>query len=239
MSDELLTVISQGAKDLNIVLPPDAEAAFGIYCDFLKLHGQNVNLTSIEGDKDIARLHFLDSTALLNTTDFINKRVIDIGSGAGFPGFPLKIAEPSIDITLLDATGKRVEFLKELCEKLDIKATCINARAEEVARNFDYRERFDIVVSRAVAKMNMLCELCLPFVIPGGYFIAMKSTDSDEEISQAENAVKTLGAAFYKTVDYQIPGTEIIHRAVLIKKTESTPEKYPRRFSKIQKSPLQ
>jgi len=238
MSDEMLSIISLGAEKMNIDLPPGAGAAFRAYYDFLEERGQNVNLTAISGAEEVARLHFLDSIALLRAAEFNNANVIDIGSGAGFPGVPLKIAEPSISLTLLDATGKRIKFLEELCEKLGIEASCINMRAEEAAHLSEHREQYDIVVSRAVAKLCVLSELCLPFVKPGGFFVAMKSIDSESESEEAQNAIEALGAESEATYDYLIPGTDITHRALIIKKTAKTPQKYPRRFAKIQNSPL-
>ena len=238
MSIGSFTGISEGAEELNIELPPGTEAAFEAYYDFLENHGRQVNLTAISGSEEVVSLHFLDSLALLNILNFKNKKVIDIGSGAGFPGVPLKLAEPSIDLTLLDSAGKRISFLSELSKLLDIEATCVYERAEEAAHKQHLREHFNIVVSRAVARLNMLCELCLPYVAIGGYFIAMKTTDSEDETAEAENAVSTLGCELTQNFDYKIPGKDIIRRAVVIKKITGTPEKYPRRFAKIQKSPL-
>ena len=238
MSDSLIAIIEQGAKELNIDLPPEAGAAFRAYYDFLEKRGQVVNLTAISGAEEVARLHFLDSLALLGCAPFKDSKVIDIGSGAGFPGVPLKIAEPSIDLTLLDATGKRISFLSDLCAELDIDATCINARAEEAAHLPDMREQYNIVVSRAVARLNVLCELCLPLVRTGGMFIAMKSIDSADEVEEAQNAITVLGANLQGQTDYTLPVADITHRAVLISKATRTPEKYPRRFAKIQKLPL-
>jgi len=238
MSDEIFNIVAQGAEELNITLPPVAEAAFRAYYDFLEKRGQDVNLTSITGVEEVARLHFLDSIALLNAISFKDAKVIDIGSGAGFPGIPLKIAEPSLDLTLLDATGKKVLFLTEICEMLGIKASYIKARAEETAHENEKREQYDIAVARAVARLNILCELCLPFVRIGGSFIAMKTIGSDDEVAEARNAIKTLGAETQANFYYKIPGTDIFHRAVLIQKTSKTPGEYPRRFAKIQKSPL-
>jgi len=234
----MFSIVAKGAKYLNIDLPPTAEAAFEAYYDFLEKRGQVVNLTAISGAQEIARLHFLDSIALLCSMDFMNKRIIDIGSGAGFPGIPLKIAEPSIDVTVLDATGKRIGFISELCSLLQIDASFILARAEDAAHEPDKREQYDISVSRAVARLNVLCELCLPFVKVGGYFIAMKSVDSGEEIIEAQKAIFTMNSKIDSFYDYEIPGTNIKHRAVLIYKEAATPEKYPRRFSRIQKNPL-
>jgi len=238
MSDVISTIVARGAGELNIDLPPDAGAAFKAYYDFLEKHGENVNLTAISGAEDVVRLHFLDSVALLNVVKFKTAKVIDIGTGAGFPGIPLKIAEPSIDLTLLDATGKKISFLSSLCNELGIKAEFINARAEEAAHEPNIRESFDIAVSRAVARLNMLCELSLPFVRTGGCFIAMKSADSDDEIAEAENAVNILGGNIQECYSYTIPGTERTNRAVIIRKISETPASYPRRFAKMQKSPL-
>ena len=238
MFDDLSSIIVHGAKELNIELPPEAEAAFKAYYDFLEKRSQNVNLTTISGSQDVARLHFLDSLALLNVAEFKNAKIIDVGSGAGFPGVPLKIAEPSIDLALLEATGKRIDFLVELCAKLGIDATCIKARAEEAAHRPDEREQYDIALSRAVARLNILCELCLPFVRVGGLFIAMKGIDSEAEIAEAQSAVKRLDAEVLKQYDYTIPGTDISHRAIVIRKIKPMQEKYPRRNARIQKSPL-
>jgi len=238
MVNEDFPIIASGAMKLNIVLPPDAEAAFRAYYDFLELRGKSINLTTIAGAGDVAKLHFLDSIALLGAACFEGKRVIDIGSGAGFPGIPLKIVEPSIDLTLLEATGKKAAFLKELCEKLNVEVLCVNTRAEEAAHESGKREAYDIAVSRAVARLNVLCELCMPFVRVGGIFIAMKSVDTEDEVEEAKNAVNALGAQMHECFYYTIPDTDITHRAILIKKIKKTPENYPRRYAKIRKSPL-
>ena len=211
---------------------------FEIYFEFLEDRGQSFNLTAISGAEDVARLHFLDSIALLKLAQFQNKCVIDIGSGAGFPGIPLKISEPSINLTLLEATEKKAVFLSTLCALLGVDAVCVHTRAEDAARKKEMRERFDLAVSRAVARLNVLCELCLPFVRVGGTLIAMKNVDSAAEIADAKSAIKILGAELKECVDYTIPGTEIMHRAVIIQKTSLTREEYPRRFAKIKKSPL-
>ena len=238
MSDPISTIVSRGAAKLNIELPPKAGAAFRVYYDFLEKCGMNVNLTAISGAQEVARLHFLDSIALLKAANFTNKSVIDIGSGAGFPGIPLKIAEPSIKLTLLEATGIRATFLSGLSAKLGIDSVCKNTRAEEAAHCADMREQYDIVVSRAVARLNVLCELCLPFLKPGGIFLAMKSTDCSDETKEAKNAADVLGAEYLEHHDYTIPDTDITHRVIRIQKLTKTPDEFPRRFAKIQKSPL-
>jgi len=235
---DISEIVSHGAKSLGIALPHTAAAAFTSYYEFLEKQGKDVNLTAITGAEDVARFHFLDSIALLNAAQFKDARIVDIGSGAGFPGVALKVAEPSIDLTLLDATGKRVTFLSGLCSLLGIDAKCIHARAEDAAQTPDLRERFDIAASRAVARLNVLCELCLPFVRVGGTFIAMKAASSDDEIAEANRAAEALGAEMRGCHDYVIPGTDVVHRAVLIQKISTTPEVYPRRFSRIKKAPL-
>ena len=234
----LEAAIARGAEELGLKLPRGAVAAFREYFERLEAHGANYNLTAISGEDDVARLHILDSLALLKTYRFDGARVIDVGSGAGFPGVPIKLAAPSVNLTLLDATGKRVAFLKELCPALGIEASCIHARAEEASRGADHRERYDIALSRAVARLDVLCELCLPFVRVGGAFIAMKGADSDNEIAGAGGAVKALGAKVQECADYTIPGTDVARRAVIIKKVAKTHERYPRRFARIQKNPL-
>lgn len=218
-------------------LPADGIPALIRYADLLVEKNKVMNLTAITEPADIARLHFLDSAALLTIADFKEKTVADVGTGAGFPGVPLRIIEPSMHLTLLDALNKRVEFLKEVCGDLGLAdVECVHARAEEFAA--DRRESFDLVTSRAVAALPLLCELCLPLVNVGGSFISMKSVDAGAELDSARRAIEVLGGTVGRVVDYDIPGTEIRHRAIVIKKARETPKKYPRAFAKIKKNPL-
>ena len=222
------------ALDRTLTEPQlDTLCAFG---GALLEKNQVMNLTAITEPQAVARLHFLDCMALLGLTDFSNKTVIDVGCGAGFPGVPLKIAEPSMHLTLLDSLKKRVDWLSETLPALGVEAECVSARAEEYA--LSHREAYDIATSRAVARLNMLSELCLPLVAVGGAFIAMKSADSDEEISQAARGIGLLGGKVEKIWDYAVPGTDAVHRAVLIRKIKKTPGQYPRRFAKIKQAPL-
>lgn len=195
---------------------------------------QVMNLTAITEPSAVAKLHLADSLALLNIVDFKGKSVVDVGCGAGFPGVPLKLGEPTIRLTLLDSLQKRVNWLREMTETVGFSADCTAARAEEFA--LDHREAFDIATSRAVARLNVLCELCLPLVRVGGYFAAMKAAAAQEELDEAKRAIQILGGKTEKTAEYEIDGA--IHRVILIRKVRPTPPQYPRRFAKIKQQPL-
>ena len=228
-------LLRQGLTALG--LPADAAPALARYGKALLETNRVMNLTAITEPSEVVALHFLDSAALLTLEDFRGKSAVDVGTGAGFPGLVLKILEPSHRLTLLDALGKRVRFLETVCRELALTdVACVHGRAEEFAAA--HRESFDLAVSRAVAALPVLCELCLPLVKPGGRFLAMKSVDSAQELSAATHAIETLGGAPARVLDYQIPGTEVRHRLIVIEKVKKTPEKYPRLFAKIKKNPL-
>ena len=230
--------LNTALSELDIALCDDAYPKLSTYCERLIEVNKVMNLTAITEPQEIYLRHFADSISLLGCADFKNKCVIDVGTGAGFPGLPLKIAEPSMSVTLLDSLKKRVDFLSETCNLLGLSGvSCIHARAEEAATG-DMRDSFDIAVSRAVSSLPMLCELCLPFVKPGGIFLAMKSRDYMDELSAAENAISTLKARVENIWEYSIAGTDLSYCVVVIKKIANTPSKYPRRFAKIQKDPL-
>lgn len=196
-----------------------------------------MNLTAITEPKDVAALHLLDSLELIPLAGLESGAVVDVGTGAGFPGLPLAVMQPRLQVTLLDSLGKRVDFLRDVCAALGLtNAECVHGRAEEFAAR--RREAYDWAVSRAVAALPVLCELCLPLVKVGGRFLAMKSSHSEAEIEQAKGAVRTLGGQIAWIKDYTIPTTEVVHRVICVEKVSRTPAKYPRRFAQIKKAPL-
>lgn len=205
--------------------------AFG---DALIEKNKVMNLTAITEPAAVAELHFLDSIALLQAADFKGKTVIDVGCGAGFPGVPLKIAEPSIQLTLLDSLGKRMHWLQELLPTLGVEAAVITARAEDYVQTC--REQYDLAVSRAVARLNILAELCLPYVRPGGYFLAMKGAMADAEMEEAARGIAQLGGSIERIFTYPIQ--DAMHKVVVIRKQKPTPKQYPRPYAKIKKNPL-
>lgn len=227
--------LEQGLPALG--LGPELIEPLEAFSRMLLEKNQVMNLTAITDPRDVAVLHLLDSLALTGLAGLEGRTVVDVGTGAGFPGVPLAIARSSARVTLLDSLGKRVDFLRESCRTLGLdNVECVHGRAEEFAG--ERRETFDLAVSRAVAALPVLCELCLPLVKVGGAFWAMKSVDTEEEISASKAAVKVLGGRIQAVSDYTIPTTEVVHRVVCIQKTAPTPKKYPRRFALIKKQPL-
>lgn len=225
-------------KKLNIEINENQAKSFVIYKNLLVEWNKVMNLTGITEDKDVVTKHFADSITPLNIVDLKNKSVIDIGTGAGFPGLPLKIAEPTIKLTLLDSLTKRLNFLKKVCHNINVEAEFVHGRAEELGQDVNFREKFDIAVSRAVAPLNVLAEFDLPYVKVGGLMIALKGPAAYDEIESAQNAVNELGGKIEKVEQISLPETDLNHTIVIIRKTEKTPEKYPRRVKKIERSPL-
>lgn len=230
-------ILSQGFETLGVTPDPAAIGRYRQYYEALEAGNRVMNLTAITGEEDVARLHFLDCAALLRFVELGGKKVIDVGTGAGFPGLALKIARPEMELTLLDSLDKRVGFLRQTCALLGFdEVACVHARAEELPP--ERREAFDFALSRAVARLNVLLELCLPCVKVGGAFVAMKGPDAARELDEAEKALRLLGAKLERRCDYAIPGTDTAHCALIFRKTAPTPAKYPRRWAQIKKSPL-
>ena len=229
-------ILKDGFAALGLPLTDTALKRFRIYYDYLSEQNKVMNLTAIEGEADTARLHFLDCAALLTVQELKGCSVIDVGSGAGFPGLPLKIAQPDMRLTLLDSLEKRVRFLSDTCTLLGFDdVACIHTRAEDAKA---LHGQFDAAVSRAVARLNLLAELCLPFVKVGGVFLAMKGPGAAEELTEAAHAIEVLGGGEAEILPYTVPGTEQAHNVVRIRKVRETPPKYPRRWAKMQKQPL-
>lgn len=195
---------------------------------------QVMNLTAITEPTAVARLHFLDSLSLLRDEPLAGKTLIDIGCGAGFPGVPLAIAEPTLRVTLLDSLQKRVNWLKTILPELGVDATCVAARAEEYVA--EHREAYDVATSRAVARLNILSELCLPYVKVGGKFLALKGAMAQAEADEAKTAIEALGGRLSEIREY--PVGEATHRIVVVEKVRPTPKAYPRKFAKIKQQPL-
>ena len=220
-----------------LYLDPAAADKLARYAELLLEKNKVMNLTAITAPRDVATLHLLDCAALAAQLELSGKRVIDVGTGAGFPGMVLAILTPDARFTLLDSLGKRVDFLQEVCRALHLQnVTCVHARAEEFAGA--HRESYDVAVSRAVAQLNVLCELTLPLVKVGGIFAAMKSVSSDEEIRAARSAAAQLGGHIAASTDYTVPETDVVHRIVDIQKVRPTPPQFPRAFARIKKAPL-
>lgn len=199
-----------------------------------------MNLTAITEYEEVVEKHFIDSLSIINAVDFSEIfNIIDIGTGAGFPGIPLKIAFPDINITLLDSLNKRVKFLNEVIEQLGLNnINAIHGRAEDYAKQKEYREQYDLCVSRAVANLSTLSEYCLPYVKINGLFIPYKSGDIDVELEKSEHAVSILGGVVSDVIRFQLPGTDIGRSFVKIKKIKSTGKKYPRKAGLPSKEPL-
>ena len=234
-------LIKQGLIDMGLEqrVPQGAAEHLARYGQMLLEKNQVMNLTAITEPDQVAQLHMLDCAALLQSCDFQNKRLLDVGTGAGFPGMVLKILVPSLDVTLLDSLNKRLDWLEEISTTLCLRdVRTVHARAEEKAADPDFREGFDFVTSRAVADLRMLCELCLPYVRPGGVLLAMKSREYEEELSAAAHAITALCARVENIWDYTIEGAGLSYCVIVIQKLANTPAKYPRRFAKIQKNPL-
>ena len=232
--DEMMQTLTAGLPALGLNLTEKQKKAL---CDFgcaVIKQNEVMNLTAITEPGQVAKLHLLDSLTVLTSGDFAGKKLIDVGCGAGFPGVPLAIGCPELDVTLLDSLGKRVHWLEEILPQLGVKATCITARAEEAVA--DRRERYDIATSRAVARLNILLELTAPYVKVGGRVIAMKGMAAREELEECGNAIKKLGLKLEDVREFPVDGTN--HALIVLRKVAHTPTAYPRRYAKIKQTPL-
>lgn len=237
--EHITGILRQGFAEYGQQIDPQAIQKLDQYSQRLLEKNQVMNLTAIREPEGVARLHILDCAALLQFCSFENKSLIDIGTGAGFPGIVLKILVPTLDVTLLDSLNKRLDWLAEICGELDLQGIrTVHARAEEQALVRGFRDSYDFAAARAVADLRLLCELCLPYVKVGGRFLAMKSANSSQELENAAHAIKLLGGQVSDIKDYLLPETEITHRLIAVEKLGPTLKGYPRRWAKMQKEPL-
>lgn len=233
-------LLESKAKELSLTFSERQLKQFEDYYRILIEWNHVMNLTAITEYEEAVEKHFIDSLSIINAVDFSEIfNIIDIGTGAGFPGIPLKIAFPDINITLLDSLNKRVKFLNEVIEQLGLNnINAIHGRAEDYAKQKEYREQYDLCVSRAVANLSTLSEYCLPYVKINGLFIPYKSGDIDVELEKSEHAVSILGGVVSDVIRFQLPGTDIGRSFVKIKKIKSTGKKYPRKAGLPSKEPL-
>lgn len=230
-----------GLESLDIACSKEQINQFLKFYEMLIEKNKVMNLTAITEFEDVIEKHFLDSLSLVKCMDLTQSlRVLDLGTGAGFPGIPLKIAFPELEIVLMDSLNKRVVFLKEVIEELGFSGiSAVHGRAEEMAGKREYREQFDLCVSRAVANLSSLSEYCIPFVKVGGSFVSYKSGKVEEEVSQAEKAISVLGGAMVKVEKFTLTGTEASRSLIKIRKKKKTPKGYPRKAGTPSKSPIQ
>ena len=247
MTDEFVKLLDQGCADLGVTLSDQQKEQFFKYYEMLIEKNKVMNLTAITELSDVITKHFVDSLLLvlaapelgLKLDGSVEYSCIDVGTGAGFPGIPLKIAFPWLKITLLDSLNKRVGFLNEVIEALGLTdITAVHGRAEDYGRDAKYREQYDICVSRAVANMSTLSEYCIPFVKKGGYFIPYKSGEIDEELNQAKKAIGILGGKLKSVEKFVLPGTDAARSLVMIEKVKPVSKKYPRKAGLPTKEPL-
>ena len=226
--------LTEGLPALELELDDQQARQLCAFGEAVVKQNEVMNLTAITQPDQVAKLHLLDSLSVLKTADLRGKRLIDVGCGAGFPGVPVKIACPEVQLTLLDSLGKRMAWLQQILPQLGVEAECVTARAEEFAAQ--RRETYDFATSRAVARLNILLELTAPFVKVGGAVLAMKGAAARDELAEAKNAISKLGLKLEAVADFPMDGTA--HSVIVLRKVKPTPAQYPRRYAKIKQSPL-
>lgn len=237
---DFLTVFNQGLTELGIDLTGEQKEQYLKYLDLLTEWNQKVNLTAIKEQREIAVKHFLDSLAAGVYFDWNNQgKMLDLGSGAGFPGLVLKIWQPDRQITLVDSVQKKVNFMKQVIDSLELEdAIPLHSRAEGLGRDGDHRQQYGLVTARAVAELGVLCEYCLPLLAVGGYFYALKGPNYEEELQAGEYAIKVLGGKLEAVKNYNLPVDGNQRTLIIIKKVRATPKEYPRKSGLPRKKPL-
>ena len=237
---ELKQILKDGCSQIGFHMDDKAIQQFMIYKDLLLEWNQKMNLTAITEEKEVIIKHFIDSISCTKIKELKNSgKIIDVGTGAGFPGIPLKVIYPDLKLTLLDSLNKRINFLKEVCFQLELPdVEFVHGRAEDYGQDKNYREVYDYAVARAVAPLNVLVEYCLPFVKVGGYFICQKGPALDEELLEAEKSIKIIGGKVADKKSISLPYTEITHNILVIEKIKETSTKYPRKAGKPTKNPI-
>lgn len=243
MSNYDCTSFVENLKEFQIDITKEQINQFIRYYEILMEWNSFMNLTAITDFDEVIKKHFVDSVSLVKALPDIREKkytLIDIGTGAGFPGIPLKIIFPNLKILLLDSLNKRISFLNEVIDKLELaEIDAVHGRAEDYAKKKEFRENFDICVSRAVANLSTLSEYCIPFVKCNGYFISYKSEKISEEFDSADRAIKILGGKYERQVEFYLPDSDIYRNLIVIKKKETTPSKYPRKAGVPSKEPIQ
>ncbi|WP_055669982.1 16S rRNA (guanine(527)-N(7))-methyltransferase RsmG [Desnuesiella massiliensis] len=233
-------LLEKASKDVGVQFNEDKYNKFILYKDLLKEWNEKINLTAITEDEEIIKKHFIDCIKAFKFNEFLKeKSIIDVGTGAGFPGIPLGIMKEDLHITLLDSLNKRINFLNDIINKLYLKNfSTIHGRAEDLARKNGYRENFDIATSRAVANMSVLSEFCLPYVKVGGHFVALKGPAVEDELSDAKNAIAILGGKLLDVIKVDIEDSDLKHNLVIVEKIKKSPDVYPRKAGTITKKPI-
>lgn len=237
---EYYDILNKASNNEGLEFNEKKYQQFMRYKDLIKEWNEKINLTAIKEDEEIIKKHFIDSIKVFKFEGLKNaKTVIDIGTGGGFPGIPMKIMKPEINIVLLDSLNKRIKFLNEVIQDLQLEnITTIHGRAEDFAQEPKYREKFDVAVSRAVANLAVLSEYCIPYVKVGGYFVAMKGPAAEEEIKCSQNAIRKLGGRIEHIEKVEIEDSDLKHNLVIISKVAGTHKQYPRKAGIVSKDPL-
>ena len=238
---EFFELMKTASNDVGLEFTEGQYEQFIKYMRLLQEWNEKINLTAITEDEEVVKKHFIDCIKAFKSDKIKNsKTIIDVGTGAGFPGLPIAIMNPNVEVTLLDSLNKRINFLNLVVRELGLKnVKTIHSRAEDGARKPELREKFDIATSRAVANMAVLSEFCMPYVKKGGYFVALKGPSIDEELENGSNAIKILGGELKDIIEISIEETDLKHNIVEVKKIKTCPKTYPRKAGTVNKKPLQ